>query len=232
MLKINLLPNEHRRYRGHIMNRYKTSDSNFFNKFDKCVGLPSLGAIVLGTGLLFSASGVKIDYRNFVNEVSNKVPAVRQIDHLDNANSNLYSAEKALTRYMVGKTHHNPNPVQSADYLSNARITSEDFPKNYEIQTIDDQIRITERELAKLPTGEYESFYEPQRDQIKGIEQRVENEIYNLKESIPTEIREKQETLKNKYNFRNNFGIFSAIIGVGGVLVYCFFKLFGLDKEF
>ena len=207
----------------------------------KFLGISSLAAIALGGVLLWYSGDAENKYHNFIEETSKTMPIVRQVDELGNALDDLFDSEKALTHYMVtpatvvstGKTtivqpatYHDPNVDESLDELNSVRdnIARGNFSDNYEVKTLDDQVRIMQNELGRVERGKSEQFYEPQRTEIQGLQERASSELDSLKREVPSDILEKREFLMNQTEGSSNAGRILAILGIGGIVFYGIIK--------
>jgi len=205
----------------------------------KFLGIPSLATVALGGGLLWYSGNAENRYHNFIEESSRTVPIVRQVDGLDNALGDLFDSEKALTHYIVkpmtvistGKTtivqpaiYHNPDINESLGELKSARsnIARGNFSDNYEVRTLDGQIRIMQDGLGRVERGKLEQFYEPQRTEIQGLQKRGSSELDLLKKEVPSDILGKRESLINQTKGSLTAGL---ILGISGLIGAAFYGL-------
>lgn len=199
----------------------------------KYLGIPSLAGLVLGAGLLFHNIDVTKRYHSFVEETTRSIPALAQFDALDLTLDDLVGSERALTIYTikpitlihVGKTYfisppiyHSPSVDESVKDLSSARsnLTQNKVNENHEVKIIDEQIRIMQDDLNKTEKGKSESFYEPKRIGIKGIQERTEQELKKLKGEIPENIMKTRNSLHLQSKYESIAGLlFSVTSGIG-----------------
>ncbi len=218
-----------------------------FSDLTKYFGIPSLVSIALGGGLLWYSGNAENRYHYFIEETSRTIPIVRQVDSLDNTLDDLFDSEKALTRYMIkpqtivstGKTvtiipeiYHDPDVEESLDQLNSARenIRRGNFLDNYEVRTLDSQIRIIQNELAWIERGKSEKFYEPQRTEIEGLQEKAYSELESLKKEVPSHILEKRKFLMNRAESSSNAGEILGVLGLIGIVTYGLVKV--MDRYF
>lgn len=212
----------------------KTSDTKLVIRgiynFAKSFGKASLaGTVLCGTLLWYSTGYHEKKYCNFIEKTSISLPAIKQVDSLDNALDDLFDSERALTHhkmrnYIVMK-HYSPDVTISLKELNSARshIAHGQFSESHEVETLDDQIRLTYNNLSRIKQKAPEQFYDPQRIQIRELQVNARNELTKLKEAIPTYILEKRESLRNRLGRRRSenqeavifFSLIGLLMGVG-----------------
>ena len=205
----------------------------------KYLGIPSLAGLALGLGLLWYSGNAGRRYNNFIEETS-RTPIVRQVYALDNSLGDLFDSEKALTYYMVNPVrinplskvsepaiYHSPNVDESLGKLDSARnnLTQGAFPDSHDIRALDDQIRLMKNEVSRTERGKSEEFYETQRIQIQGLQERSEFKLNQLKKEVPPYIFEKRESLLNQSKRSSTAGWLFTIFGAIGTASYGVIRL-------
>lgn len=212
----------------------------------KYLGIPSLATLALSGFFMWHYGTVK---NRYIEEISRTVPIVRSVDRLDNAYDDLAAAEGSLRDcgqttthpmsfpfFINGIPYYLPHLPQSShryaniddalDKLNSARnnIASGNFSDNHEVRTLDNQIRLLQKELNRTKRGEPGAFYNPQRTQIRELQVRAFSELISLRKEVPPYILKKSDSLKNPPTWIYGTGYILGFLGVAGVIFYGFAK--------
>lgn len=199
----------------------------------KVLGIPSFACLALAGAIYVNSTFAEREHHNFVDQSSVSFPAVKQYHILESCLESIKNSKDELTFYtnrltgpdVVSRINpalfHYPDVDNSIEELDTAYKTLTQQPSgNKVINTLEDQVRNIQKDIAKAKRGESEKFYQTQITQLQKIYDGAVPELKRLKKEIPSDIYDKQKLIKGYAEVSEAIAVAFAFFGCLGATIY------------